>query len=374
VSRRWLTLLVVPALLAACSSDSGTTGSKGDTQEIAVTISDAGCEPREIPAKAGPTTFTVTNDGSAAVTEFEVLDGTKILGEAENVIPGKDRSFSITLKEGTFTTYCPNGKFDKGVLQVVGASAAAVSDEAATKSAVDSYITFVKGEVDELTKAVTPFAAAVKAGDIDQAKRLFASARYHYEVVEPIAESFGDLDPAIDIREPDVDKPEDFTGFHRIEKALWAEANVSAMGPIVDKLVADIATLRTKVESVELEPSQIANGAVELLNEVSTSKITGEEDEFSHTDLSDFAANLAGSKAAYESVRTLLDSKDADLAKLISQRFDDVRKALDIYKSADPTGNGYALYTSLTTENTRSLSTVLDTLAEPLSKVAALLL
>jgi iron uptake system component EfeO len=374
VARRWLSLLVVPALLAACSSDSkGGTGSK-DTQEIAVTISDAGCEPREIPAKAGPTTFTVTNDRSAAVTEFEVLDGTKILGEVENVIPGSDRSFSITLKEGTFTTYCPNGKFEKGVLQVVGASAAGVADEAATKKAVDTYLTYVTAEVDELTKAVAPFVAAVKAGDIVKAKQLFAAARFHYETVEPIAESFGDLDPAIDIREPDVEKPSDFTGFHRIEKALWVEANLATMGPIADKLVADIATLRAKLDAVELEPSQIANGAVELLNEMSTSKITGEEDEFSHTDLSDFAANLAGSKAAFESVRPLLDAKDADLAKQIDQRFDDVRKALDTHKGTDPTGNGYALYTSLTAENTRAVSTVLDTLAEPLSKVAALLL
>lgn len=372
MSRRWLSLLIVPALaLAACSSDPG---SGSDEQAIDVTISDAGCEPREIPAKAGPTTFHVSNDGSASVTEFEVLDGTKILGEVENVVPGSDRSFSLTLKEGTFTTYCPNGEFETGVLQVVGASAAATGDPVATKKAVDTYLAYVRAEVDELTRAVAPFAAAVKAGDIAGAKRLFAAARYHYETVEPIAESFGDLDPAIDIREPDVEKPSDFTGFHRIEKALWVEGSVDSMGPLADQLLADIATLRARLDAVELEPSTIANGAVELLNEVSTSKITGEEDEFSHTDLSDFAANLAGSKAAFESVRPLLDSKDADLARQLDERFDDVRKALETYKGTDPTGNGFALYTSLSPESTRALSTVLDTLAEPLSKVAALLL
>jgi iron uptake system component EfeO len=371
-----LSLLVLPALLAAgCGSSSKSPGaSGGDTQEIAVTISDAGCEPREIPAKAGPTTFTVTNDGSASVTEFEILDGAKIIAEVENVIPGSDRSFSITLKPGTFVTYCPNGEFEKGVLQVADAASGAAADDAAKKEVVDTYLKYVKSEVDLLQTAVTPFVAAVKAGDIDQAKSLFAAARYHYESVEPIAESFGDLDPAIDIREPDVDKPEDFTGFHRIEKALWVERNVSTMGPIADKLVADIASLKTKVETLELEPAVIANGAVELLNEVSTSKITGEEDEFSHTDLSDFAGNLAGAKAAYESVKTLLASSDADLSAQLEQRFTDVQKALDAYKSSDPTGNGYALYTSLTSDNTRALSTVLDTLAEPLSKVAALLL
>jgi iron uptake system component EfeO len=379
VSRRWLSLLAVPALLAAaCGSSSKTAspgdGSGGDAQQIAVTISDNGCEPREIAAKAGPTTFSVTNDGSAAVTEFEVLDGTKILGEVENVIPGADRTFSLTLKEGTFVTYCPNGKFEKGVLQVAAAASGAAADSAARQAAVADYLTYVKSEVDLLQGATTPFVEAVKAGDIAKAKTLFAAARYHYESVEPIAESFGDLDPAIDIREPDVEKPEDFTGFHRIEKALWVENDLSTMGPVADKLVADIASLRTRVDSVELEPAQIANGAVELLNEVSTSKITGEEDAFSHTDLSDFAANLAGAKAAFESVKPLLAASDADLSTQLEQRFTDVQQALDAYKGTDPVGNGYELFTSLTPDNTRALSSVLDTLAEPLSKVAAKLL
>jgi iron uptake system component EfeO len=374
--RRLMLLPIVPVLLlGACSSDGdGSGAADADAQEIAVTISDAGCSPRDIPAKAGPTTFVVTNEGSAAVTEFEILDGTKILGEVENVIPGADRSFSLTLKAGTFSTYCPNGTFEKGVLQVAAAPPAGSTDSAASQKAVDTYLTYVKGEVDLLQKAIAPFAAAVKAGDIPQAKALFAAARYHYETVEPIAESFGDLDPAVDIREPDAARPEEFTGFHRIEKALWVEGDVATMGPVVDKLVADLASLRTRVDGIELEPSTIANGAVELLNEMSTSKITGEEDEFSHTDLSDFAANLAGSKAAFEAVQPLLDGKDGDLAKQIGQRFDDVQRALDAYKGTDPNGNGYLLYDQLTTENTRGVSTVLDTLAEPLSRVAALLL
>jgi iron uptake system component EfeO len=260
------------------------------------------------------------------------------------------------------------------VLQVADAATGAAADDAAKKAAVANYLSYVKSEVDQLQAATTPFVAAVKAGDVAKAKTLFAAARYHYESIEPIAESFGDLDPAIDIREPDVEKPEDFTGFHRIEKALWVENNVSDMGPVADKLVADIATLKSKVNTIELEPATIANGAVELLNEVSTSKITGEEDAFSHTDLSDFAANLAGAKAAFESVKPLLASSDTDLSAQIEQRFTDVQTALDKYKGSDPTGNGYVLYTTLTPDDTRSLSTVLDTLAEPLSTVAAHLL
>jgi iron uptake system component EfeO len=299
------------------------------------------------------------------------MQGDHILGEVENVIPGADRSFSLTLAEGTYKTNCPGGsKFDSGTLEVAGATQGAAADTAARDGAVQSYLTYVKSEADQLITAAAPFVAAVKAGDIEAAKQKFAAARAHYESIEPIAESFGDLDPAIDAREGDVPDGE-WGGFHRIEKALWVDNNVADMGPVADKLTADIQRLRDQINTVQLEPAQIANGAVELLNEMSTSKITGEEDRYSHTDLSDFAANLAGSKAAFESLKPLLAADQADLSKQIEDRFAAVQAALDAHKGSDPTGNGYVLFVALTPDQTRAVSTTLDTLAEPLSRVAA---
>jgi iron uptake system component EfeO len=143
------------------------------------------------------------------------------------------------------------------------------------------------------------------------------------------------------------------------------------MGPVADKLLADVGKLRTEIDTIEIEPAQIANGAVELLNEVSTSKITGEEDRYSHTDLSDFDANLAGSKAAFEALRPLLDARQSDLANELEQRFRQVQAALDKFKGNDPIGNGYVLYAALTPTDTRTLAGAVDTLAEPLSRVAA---
>ena len=58
--------------------------------------------------------------------------------------------------------------------------------------------------------------------------------------------------------------------------------------------------LRVKVESVEIDVKMLVTGAVELLNEVSSSKVTGEEERYSHTDLYDFAANVEGASAIVE--------------------------------------------------------------------------
>ena len=43
----------------------------------------------------------------------------------------------------------------------------------------------------------------------------------HYERIEPVAESFGDLDPALDARQADIEEGKEWTGWHKIEKDLW---------------------------------------------------------------------------------------------------------------------------------------------------------
>src|SRR5262249_20812679 len=150
------------------------------------------------------------------------------------------------------------------------------------------------------------FVAAVKGGDVTKAKALFPEARTYWERIEPVAEIFGDLDPKIDGREDSLDPGMAFTGFHRIEKDLWTPADISKDGPLADQLLTDVTEIVSKANAEKLSPLQLANGAKELLDEVATGKITGEEDRYSHTDLWDFAANVEGSKAAISALRPVL--------------------------------------------------------------------
>jgi iron uptake system component EfeO len=365
--------LALMTAATACGSDDSSSSDSGDSgvATVDVKLTDDGCDPNAITATAGPTTFSVTNDGSSAVTEFEVLQNDKILGEVENIAAGFNRDFTLTLAEGTYDTKCTNGKNEFGTLTVAAASTTATTtagNSALAAAAVATYLQYVQQEADLLVKATEPFVAAVKAGNIDEAKALFAPAREHYESIEPIAESFGDLDPLIDAREGDVDEAT-WGGFHKIEQALWVNNDISQMGPVADALQANVEKLQSSIATITLEPAQIANGAVELLNEVASSKITGEEDRYSHTDLVDFAANLAGAKAAFDAVRPLLAASDLDLANTIDQRFADVQTALDAYQTPD--GTSYVAYTDLTPDQTKELATQVDALAEPLSQVAA---
>src|SRR5262249_52161925 len=247
-----------------------------------------------------------------------------------------------------------------------GQGSAALGADA--QKAVNDYRTYLETETDRLVGSTRAFANAVIAGQIDRAKALYPRARTHYESIEPLAEAFGDLGPEIDARVNDVDPGTEWTGFHRIEKALWQDGSTAGMAPVARKLVADVERLQGLVKAVDLQPARIANGASELLDEVSRSKITGEEDRYSDTDLWDFEANVLGSYEAFRVLQPIVARTDPATVAEIRGRFDDVQQALAKYRQ----GGGYVSYTTLSKEDVRGLAQAVDALAEPLSTVGAM--
>jgi iron uptake system component EfeO len=346
---------------AACgSSEDVPAGAK----RLSFKLTDAGCEPHDAKAPAGPINFEVENAGTSKVTEAEIMEGDTILGEKENLSDGLSGSFSLTLDAGEYTIYCPGGDVEKGTLTVSGELKA--KGGAKADAAVAKYRGYLEENTEELARRTKVFTKLVIAGDLNGAKATYAAARVPYERIEPVAESFGDLDPRIDARENDVPASE-FGGFHRIEKALWEEGTAKGMAPVAKQLQADVEELAQKVETVDLRAVQIANGANELLGEVSASKITGEEERYSHTDLVDFEANVEGAEAAFEAVKPLLDESDPELGGEIEADFKAVFAELQPYRR----GNGFVPYTKLTEADTRKLAGSIDTLAEKLSHVPA---
>ena len=360
-------LVTAMALLAACSTPDSKT-SAGDQQGVVtIAFTDEGCTPQPATVPAGALTFKVSNNGASRVTEAEVLQNGRILGEKENLTPGLSGSFSLRLTAGDYMVNCPNATNDQAPLTITAATnATPAQTEVSLTMAVHYYQEYVINQVANLVPATATFVAAVKAGNIEKAKPLYAPARSYYEKIEPVAESFGNLDPDIDARVNDVADPTKWTGFHRIEKALWQDKSLAGMGPYADKLLADVKRLQTLVASVKLQPAQVANGAVDLLGEVANSKITGEEDRYSHTDLWDFEANIAGAREAFEVLEPAVRAKNPTLADTITARFAAVLSALSKYQ----TSNGYVDYSTVGQTGRRELTTVVDALAEPLSQVA----
>ncbi len=366
-----LTVAVAAATLtalAACSTDDQVSGS-GSDGPIAVSASDSTCDVATAELPAGTHTFLVSNEGNE-VTEFYVYGtGDRVIGEVENIAPSLTRELTVELAAGDYQTACKPGMVGDGIrsdLTVTGESKP-LSDDAALADAVDGYQRYVISQAEAFVTRTTEFAAAVSAGDIEQAKALYPVARTYFERIEPVAESFGDLDPKIDAREGDTEPGVEWTGYHRLEKALWVDGNAAELTAIADQLVADAEELFALVQDAEIAPLDLANGAKGLLDEVATGKITGEEDRYSHTDLWDFQANVEGSKSAIAALRPVLDERDPDLGTEIDEKFAAVQTALEQHH----VGDGWKLYTDLTPDQVKELSDVINAISEPISQVAA---
>jgi iron uptake system component EfeO len=362
---------VATLALAACGGGSSPSGPADEqaADDIAVAAGDDSCEVATAELAAGTHRFTVTNAGSE-VTEFYVYaEGDRVMAEVENIAPGAARELLVELPAGDYETACKPGLVGDGIrsaLTVTGEAASLSEDESLARAGTD-HQRYVQSQTSALVEQTTAFTDAVKAGDVERAKALFPVARTYWERIEPVAESFGDLDPVIDGREGDQAEGEDFTGFHRIEKALWETGDVSDMGPYADRLLADVQQIATLADEVTLDPLQLANGAKALLDEIATGKITGEEDRYSHTDLWDFRANLEGSEAAVQALRPYLEENDPGLVTEIDERFAATEAELEQYRS----GNGWTSYDQLTEEQLRGLSDSITALTESVSQVAA---
>ena len=354
---------------AAASAPAGETPRNADGS-ISVAVNDHACEPMQITVPSGQTVFQIKNDSTRKL-EWEILKGVMVVDERENIAPSLSDKMTVTLLPGEYEMTCGLLTNPRGKLIVTDSGFKNTTDEAALEKLAQplgDYKKYVQGEAKELVTKTEAFVAAVKAGDIDKAKSLFASTRVHYERIEPIAELFNELDPAIDAREDDFkDGPKDanFTGFHRIEHALWVEKDVKGVQTVADKLLEDVKKLQTEIDELNFPPTKVVGGAAALIEEVAGSKITGEEDRYSHTDLSDFQANVDGAQKIVDLFRTPIAEKNKALLDKVDANIKQVNEILAKYKTAD----GFADYGKLTKADRNALQVPINALAEDLSQL-----
>lgn len=254
-------------------------------------------------------------------------------------------------------------------------SAQAVSAVQADTQTVDltaettEYKQWVEGQIDQLLVDSEKFVALLEAGKLEEAKALYPKARMYFERSEPIAETFGGLDPRIDNREADLEQGEKWTGFHAIEKILWTKNTTEGTKELADQLIADIKELRAKIPTAEVTGELMISGSVDLLNEVSTTKITGEEEIFSKTDLYDFKANIEGAEKIFEILKPKLQQKDPTLVKTLEERFKAVNDLLDSHKK----GEAFKFYNELSADDTKALAEAVNKLGEPLAQMGVIL-
>lgn len=392
MSRRTPALLGLGTVLAAataCSSSGGAGGAGGSaTGRLSIAAGDRACAVSTGSVPAGRHTFAVQNTGSDVTEVYVYAAGERVVGEAENIGPGTGRDLTVDLTAGSYQVTCKPGMTGSGIrspLTVtvtgsVGTAAPAVVPAGPPgpmgAAAVAAYRSYVGTEARALVDTTAPFVAAVKAGDAANARALYPASRVHYERIEPLAESFGDLDPLIDERADDVRAGQQFRGFHALEKALFADKDISSSGPAAAALLANCGLLQDRLAAITITPLTMANGAKSLLDEVAASKVTGEEERYSRIDLTDFAANVEGARTAYVDLRPLVEAHDPALARTVDQRFSALGALLAQQRVAAGArgavpGTAYVSYDALPSARVKSLATAVDAVGESLGRVGA---
>lgn len=360
------------------SGGAGAAPASNGAAQVAISVESVNgtdqCVPSFTSASAGPVTFTITNKDASGISEVELLSEKRILGERENVIPGlKPVTFTLTLAGGSYQIYCPGAGNETVPFTVTGGSSTAAAGGTADllKEGTDGYAKYVSGQVESLVTAVAALKVAVDSGDVEASQKAYAAARPFYERIEPVAESFPELDPALDLRVADVEPGTPWTGFHPLEKDLFtAKAITADTKALAAGIVTNIAKLKTLTGGLDYQPEELANGASGLLEEVQSTKITGEEEAYSKLDLVDFVANIEGSQQAFEYLKPALTKIDPDLTTQISTQFDTVNTAMESYKDANALG-GYKSYTDeLKQSDAAKLTQLIQALQAPLAKIA----
>ncbi|MER6237773.1 MULTISPECIES: iron uptake system protein EfeO [Streptomyces] len=366
-----VTAAATVAALTAVTGCAEKSDAKGDGA-VQVVAKDDSCEVSKTSIPAGHVELAVENKGSKVTEVYVLFPDDRIVTERENIGPGTRARITAEIKAGTYEIACKPGMKGKGIRQTVevtGGRSAARSPEMDT--AVAGYRTYVQAQADETLPKVKVFTDAVAAGDVEAAKKAYAGSRIGWERTEPVAESFGDIDPKVDVREDGLEDGQKWTGWHRLEKALWQDeklgAEEKALAPL---LLADLTDWQKRVGRAEITPTSMANGAKELLDEVATGKVTGEEERYSHTDLVDFKANVEGAEKSYELLKPIATKNDAALTASLDKQFASLNTLLDTYR-ADRTSYDFTSYDKVGKADRKKLSDAVNALAEPLSKLAA---
>jgi len=310
-------LLVVLGLLAfwyASNRAAKAPRAAGENQ-VTVTIRGKVCDPNEITVPAGRTTFTIINATDRAL-EWEILDGVMVVDERENIAPGLRQTMTVKLSPGEYDITCGLLNNPRGKLHV---TPSAESDAEAARPSLVAYVgplaeyqVYLLTEAETLDAAAQELVAALKAGQLDKARALYAAAHQSYVRIEPAAQLFGDLESRLNARADYFEKKEAdpaFLGFRRIEHGLFGGGDTKGLGAVGDRMLADIATLNERLAALELKPEQLADLAEKQLRRLSDSLAAPAADDSP----ADLQASFEGTGKIAELLSPLLAKADPKL-------------------------------------------------------------
>jgi iron uptake system component EfeO len=364
-------LVIVAGAAFYYASRTAGSADNGATDATTVTIAGHACDPQELTVAAGRRAFRIVNK-SDRVVEWEILDGVMVIEERENIAPGFTQTLSARLEPGDYQITCGLLSNPRGKLHVTPSTENETASSALTLTAfigaLAEYKVYLAGETRDFASATDALAEAIKAGNLDEAKKLYEPARVAYAHLGPVAGPLSDLDTAIDGRANDYEKKEAdpaFGGLHRIEYAMFSQNSLEGLVPIVETLSGNAAQLSVRIHDLRVTPDRMVAGAASALERFASTGADTEEDRYAHTDLSSFAATLDGGRRVSDLIKPSAIKTNAALFQSIDNDFSDVTAALGELKTTD----GFVGYNTVADNDKTSLKAKVSALAADLVKL-----
>ncbi|RMX06544.1 hypothetical protein D8I35_08470 [Corticibacter populi] len=299
-----------------------------------VVVGDSSCEPADFKLPAGLTTFEIHN-ASRRPLEWEILDGVMVVAERENIAPGFHSLLTVKLRPGSFAITCGLLSNPRGTLEVTPTTS---SEAERLRPPLQSFIgplseqrVFLIMQGNAMEREAQALAAAVEAGDLDAARAHWLAARLPYKRIEAVAGRFADLESRID---PQADylqgREEDpgFTGFHRLEKALFEQHTLDGLAPVAQQLAEDAGQLKGRIRALQQKPEDLAGSALWQAERLRDGALEHGQNPYAQSDLADLQANLEGMAKSVLLLGELLQGASAELATRVRADFDGLDKAL----------------------------------------------
>ncbi|MCW2948924.1 MAG: hypothetical protein JWR24_5641 [Actinoallomurus sp.] len=310
-------MIVAAALLLAAAGDARPVPAAA-SHSVAIEAAVSGCGSGWAHPRAGRQTLLLRNSGStvAGVTLIDPASGA-VYAEMEGLGPGVTRRLRVTLGGGTYAFRCA----DDGSGDPVTGPRARIAGPAGGGPAImpvtendlyapaKSYQAYVSAGLDRLVARTDALRAAVHDGDLAAARAAWTPAHLAYERLGAAYGTFGDFDGKIDGSPeglPEGVHDERFTGFHRVEYALWHGESASAVGKAADRLAGDVHGLKAGFPDQRIAPGDLPLRAHEILENTLQFQLTGDADQGSGTTLRTAAANLEGTREVLGVLRPLL--------------------------------------------------------------------
>ena len=336
--------------------------------EVLVTIHPHSCEPNALTVPAGRASFRIVNHSDRAV-EWEILDGVLVVEERENIAPGLSQVINANLVPGDYAITCGLLSNPRGTLHVTPTTASDAAAKAkpsmvAFVGPLSEFRVYLSSQSTALIKAVTALEQAIEAGDLSQAQALYVPARTAYQRIAPAAQRLAELDNTINARADYFEKREQdpgFSGFHRLEYALFQQRTLDGLTPVAQRLLTDVTTLKQQLLAQSLPPEQLVSIVVRNLNNLGEVRASsGEEERYSRTDLNGFAGNLFAARKVVDLLRPLLTKSAAELLPTL----DNAIASLDAELGGFKVENGYASYDSVSAEQRKQIADKAKALAD----------